>query len=181
MLDVFLLMHQRKNIGGEDAADCENASCVHIAQPLLFSRVLVCTNFFPDAEVADEKAALQLIDIKQCRLRLSQSSSDRAPPLLNLRADRSLSHDHPSSKQSSAPSIIVKAEGYHKMVSHMSPNRALIKILLKAERIVGSPDQSVPSVALTQIVTPIATGHHGTPAVTTSVLPDLSDWAKFVV
>ena len=100
---------------------------------------------------------------------------------LHLEADRSLSHDHPSSKQSSAPSIIVKAEGYHKMVSHMSPNRALIKILLKAERIVGSPDQSVPSVALTQIVTPIATGHHGTPAVTTSVLPDLSDWAKFVV
>merc|ERR1719361_2472947 len=81
---------------------------------------------------------------------------------LHLEADRSLSHDHPSSKQSSAPSIIVKAEGYHKMVSHMSPNRALIKILLKAERIVGSPDQSVPSVALTQIVTPIATRHHGT-------------------
>ena len=147
------------------------------------SPVFSNADFFPDVEgkAADENAWLAvdgLIDIMRWLLLVSLLL--QLLLRLHLEADRSLSHDHPSSKQSSAPSIIVKAEGYHKMVSHMSPNRALIKILLKAERIVGSPDQSVPSVALTQIVTPIATGHHGTPAVTTSVLPDLSDWAKFV-
>ena len=133
MLDVFLLTHQRKNIGGEDAADCENASCVHIAQPLLFSRVLVCTDFFPDAEVADEKAALRLIDIKQCRLRLSQSSSDRAPPLLNLRVDRSLSHDRPSSEKCSAPiHHHHRLSGYHNLVGQRSHTCVPIELSLRS-------------------------------------------------
>ena len=65
-----------------------------------------------------------------------------------------------------------------KRVSHEGPYRALVEVLLQVDRVVGPPDQTVAGVALPKIV-PSAV-HHRTPAVTTSVLPDLSDWTKFV-
>ena len=136
MLDFFLLTHQRSSIAEilvERMPLIVKMPGLHIAQPLLFSRVLVCTDFFPDAEVADEKAALRLIDIKQCRLRLSQSSSDRAPPLLNLRADESLSHDRPSSEKCSAPiHHHRRLSGYHNLVGQRSHTCVPIELSLRS-------------------------------------------------
>ena len=66
MLDFFLLTHQRSSmveILVERMPLIVKMPGMHIAQPLLSSCVLVCTDFFPDAEVADEKAVLRLIDI----------------------------------------------------------------------------------------------------------------------
>jgi len=137
MLDFFLLTHQRSStaeilVERMPLIAKMPAACT-LAQPLLFSRVLVCTDFFPDAEVADEKAALRLIDIKQCRLRLSQSSSDRAPPLLNLRADRSLSHDRPSSEKCSAPiHHHRRLSGYHNLVGQRSHTCVPIELSLRS-------------------------------------------------
>ena len=131
MLDFFLLTHQRSSIAEILVKRIDKMPGMH--SPPLFSRVLVCTDFFPDAEVADEKAALRLIDIKQCRLRLSQSSSDRAPPLLNLRADRSLSHDRPSSEKCSAPiHHHHRLSGYHNLVGQRSHTCVPIELSLRS-------------------------------------------------
>ena len=136
MLDFFLLTHQRSSMAEilvERMPLIVKMPGMHIAQPLLSSCVLVCTDFFPDAEVADEKAALRLIDIKQCRLRLSQSSSDRAPPLLNLRVDRSLSHDRPSSEKCSAPiHHHHRLSGYHNLVGQRSHTCVPIELSLRS-------------------------------------------------
>ena len=136
MLDFFLLTHQRSSTAEilvERMPLIVKMPGMHIAQPLLSSCVLVCTDFFPDAEVADEKAALRLIDIKQCRLRLSQSSSDQAPPLLNLRVDRSLSHDRPSSEKCSAPiHHHRRLSGYHNLVGQRSHTCVPIELSLRS-------------------------------------------------
>ena len=133
MLDFFLLTHRRSFMAEILVERIGKMLGMHTAQPLLFSRVLVCTDFFPDAEVADEKAALRLIDIKQCRLRLSQSSSDRAPPLLNLRADESLSHDRPSSEKCSAPiHHHHRLSGYHNLVGQRSHTCVPIELSLRS-------------------------------------------------
>ena len=123
-------LHGIKYIGEEDR---QNAWHAHCTAPPLIPCSRICTDFFPDAEVADEKAALRLIDIKQCRLRLSQSSSDRAPPLLNLRADRSLSHDRPSSEKCSAPiHHHHRLSGYHNLVGQRSHTCVPIELSLRS-------------------------------------------------